>query len=92
MTEFDRSGKAKALLENPLFLEAFQTVEAAIHDKWASIPTHNEKAAHELKLMLSVLKNVRRAVEKVAQEGRKPELRLVSQRTVLGDLWPKKAK
>jgi hypothetical protein len=86
MADFDRPAKAKALLESPLFIEAFSTVEKAIHDKWAETPTSRHEELHELRLMLSALKNVRKSVEAVAAEG-KTQLHREKQPTFLGDLY-----
>lgn len=83
--------KAKALLSDPLFVEAFDTVEKAIHDKWAATPLRDKEGAHELKLMLKLLKDVRRNVEKVASEG-KSELHRSKDRVILGDIWQRMKK
>jgi hypothetical protein len=93
--KFDRPGKARALLADPLFIEAFETVENAIHEKWAETATYKKDELHELKLMLSVVKNVRKSIEAVAREG-KSELHRAKQPSFLGEIreiWnkPKRA-
>lgn len=84
--QFDRQGKARALLNDPLFQESFKTVEDAIHKAWADTATYKKDQLHELKLMLAVVKNVRKSIEAVAREG-KTELHRAKQPTFLGDLW-----
>lgn len=86
MSDFDRAGKARALLNDPIFQEAFQTVERSIHDAWAATATYKKDDLHELKLMLSVVKNVRKSIEAVAREG-KHELHRARQPTFLGDIF-----
>lgn len=88
MSEFDRAGKARALLNDPIFQEAFSTVEQSIHKAWAETATYKKDQLHELKLMLSVVKNVRKSIEAVAREG-KQGLHRERQPTFLGDLWKK---
>lgn len=86
MADFDRAGRARALLNDPLFQEAFETVEQSIHKTWAETPTYKKDQLHELKLMLSVVKNVRKSIEAVALEG-KAELHRNRQPTFLGDIY-----
>lgn len=86
MAEFDRAGKARALLNDPIFQEAFSSVEESIHKAWADTATYKRDQLHELKLMLSVVKNVRKSIEAVAQEG-KTELHRVNQPSFLGDIY-----
>lgn len=85
MSSFDRPGRANVLLHDPLFVEAFETVEKAIHDKWAATPIRDTDGAHELKLMLKLLKDVKLSIEKVALEG-KAELHRAKQPSFLGDI------
>ena len=86
MSDFDRPGRARALLNDPLFQEAFATVEKSIHDAWAQTATYKKEQLHELKLMLSVVKNVRKSIEAIAREG-KTELHRVKQPSFLGDIY-----
>lgn len=85
MADFDRAGRARALLNDPLFQEAFKTVTDSIHKAWEETATYKRDHLHELKLMLSVVKNVRKSIEAIALEG-KTELHRVNQPTFLGDL------
>jgi hypothetical protein len=85
LSDFDRAGKAKALLADPLFNEAFKSVEDAIHKAWSETATHKKDQLHELRLMLAALKNVRKSVEAVAREG-KAELHRSKQPTFLGEI------
>jgi hypothetical protein len=91
MSDFDRAGKARALLNDPIFQEAFKSVEDAIHRAWAQTPPQKKDQAHELRLMLAALGNVKKSVERVAREG-KAELVRSTKPTFLGDLkWKKEA-
>lgn len=85
MVDKDRPAKARRLLEDPVFQEAFAGVEKAIHEKWAGTPLRDKDGAHELRLMLKLLRDVRKNIERVAQEG-KSELYRSKEPTFLGDL------
>ncbi len=85
MAEFDRAAKARSLLNDPIFQEAFSTVTQSIHKAWEETATYKHEQLHELKLMLAVVKNVRKSIEAIALEG-KTELHRLNAPTFLGDL------
>jgi hypothetical protein len=50
--------------------EAFGSVEQAIHEKWADCPMRDREGAHELKLMLKLLGDVRAVLEAAVSDGK----------------------
>jgi hypothetical protein len=88
VSQFDRPGKAAALLRDPIFIEAFELEERAIVEAWRSCPLRDKEGAHELRVMLQLLGKVRSNVEHAAREGKAAQHRL-KQPTYLGDLWNK---
>lgn len=64
-----RGAKAKQLLDDPLFNEAFELVGKAIHEKWEHAPLSDKDGAHELKLMLKLLADVRANIELALSDG-----------------------
>ena len=67
--QLERGARAKQLLEDPLFNEAFTLVAQAIHEKWESAPLMDRDGAHELKLMLKLLADVRANIELALSDG-----------------------
>lgn len=74
--ELDRGNKAKEILENELFQEAWLTVETALIQKWRECPIRDKEGQHELKLMLKLLDDVKANVVRVMESGRLAESRL----------------
>jgi hypothetical protein len=74
--DMTRGAKAQALLQNPLFVEAFESVSQAIHDQWANCPVRDRDGAHELRLMLKLLNDVRSVFELAVSDGKEARRRL----------------
>jgi hypothetical protein len=74
--QMTRGAKAQALLQNPLFVEAFESVSNAIHDQWANCPIRDRDGAHELRLMLKLLNDVRSVFELAVSDGKEARRRL----------------
>jgi hypothetical protein len=74
--QMTRGAKAQALLQNPLFVEAFESVSNAIHDQWANCPVRDRDGAHELRLMLKLLNDVRSVFELAVSDGKEARRRL----------------
>lgn len=66
----ERAAKAKQLLDNPLFNEAFEMVRAGIVERWSQAPIRDKEGAHELKLMLKLLGDLRAAVSVAVNDGK----------------------
>ena len=64
-----RGTKAKALLQDPLLIEAFSNVEKAIHDAWATAPIRDVEGQMHLRLMLKLLGDVKADLEQAVTDG-----------------------
>lgn len=74
--DITRGAKAQALLQNPVFTEAFDSVSQAIHDQWANCPVRDRDGAHELRLMLKLLTDVRAVFELAVTDGKEARRRI----------------
>ncbi len=68
--EIDRGQRAARVLSDHMFQEAFETVSQAIHEQWAQCPIRDREGAHELRLMLKLLGNVRAVLESAVGDGK----------------------
>lgn len=62
--------RALHLLEDPDLSKAFEDVRASIIERWESTPVRDKDGAHELKLMLKLLVDVRGSLELAVQNGK----------------------
>lgn len=67
--EEQRGRDADALRANPLFVEAFDTIEREIEQAWKDSPARDEAGREKLWLMLQLLARVKRHVESVSLTG-----------------------
>lgn len=68
--ERDRGAKAEKLLKDPILDEAFSLVRNAIIERWEATPMRDRDGAHELKLMLKLLGDVRANLEQAVADGK----------------------
>lgn len=68
--EIDRGAKAEKLLADSMLIEAFDLVAKAIHERWESCPMRDREGAHELKLQLKLLSDVRANLEQAVADGK----------------------
>lgn len=73
-----RGEQAKAILDNELFIEAWNTVEEGIIQRWKDCGVKDIDSQHELKLMLLVLSEVRRYIQFTAETGQMAKIQLDS--------------
>jgi hypothetical protein len=66
----ERGQKAEKLLNDPILCESFDLVRQAIVDQWAACPIRDKDGAHELKLMLKLLGDVRANLERAITDGK----------------------
>ncbi len=87
--DVERGARANALLEDPLLKEAFQSVEQAIHEKWAECPLRDKEGAHGLRLMLKLLGDVRAVLESTVADGKvaAAELERLNRRVLSPAQW-----
>ena len=65
-----RATKAQALLSDPELIAAFAAVRQALIERWESAPIRDREGAHEAKLMLKLLADVRANIEEVVKTGK----------------------
>jgi hypothetical protein len=68
--DVDRGIAADRLLKDPMLNEAFALVRSAILEKWEATPLRDKEGAHELKLMLKLLGDVRANLEQALADGK----------------------
>lgn len=87
--QLDRGIKAQKLLADQLFNEAFQTVSNAIHDQWANCPMRDKEGAHELRVMLKILGDVRAVFECAVDDGKAAaaELKSINKQVLSPAQW-----
>ncbi len=76
----DRAKRAEKLLNDQTFKEAFGHVEKALHDAWANAPVRDKEGAHEIKLMLKLLRDVKASIEQSVVSGKATIHRLEEKR------------
>ncbi len=64
-----RANDAKQLLENPLLIEAFTTVENAIHNMALSCEPDNKDKTQRIIISLQLLAGIKRELTKVIDDG-----------------------
>jgi len=74
--ERQRGQDAKRLLEEPLLVEAFNTLEQEIIDKWKTAPARDVEGREKLWTMLHLLQRTRAHLESVMASGRLAEATL----------------
>ena len=80
--DLDRGARAEKLLNDSMLAEAFDLVAKAIHERWAECPLRDKEGAHELKLQLKLLGDVRANLERAVSDGKlaAAELKLQARR------------
>lgn len=81
--DLDRGAKAEKLLADPMLVEAFDCVARAIHERWETCPLRDHDGAHELKLQLKLLNDVRANLEQAVADGKLAAAALKIQRREL---------
>jgi hypothetical protein len=66
----DRANKAKALLDNPMFEEAFALVRAALHDSIEKCPQADVQSAEHFRKCLKLLRDVKANVIVAIEDGK----------------------
>jgi hypothetical protein len=68
--QLERGARAARILNDSLFSEAFESVEKAIHDRWAESPIRDIEGQQQLRLMLKLLGDVRSVLETCVSDGK----------------------
>ena len=83
--EQQRGRDAQRLLEDPLLIEAFDTLEQEIMRSWKTAPARDVEGREKLWMMLHLLQKARNHLESVMQSGKLAEATLAQRaRRALG--------
>lgn len=80
--ELTRGAWARQIIDNPIYQEAFDEVENGIIQKWKDCPIRDQQGAHELKLMLKLLGEVKQHIQTVFDTGKMAEIQTEQERKV----------
>lgn len=87
--ELDHGIKAEKLLKDETLTQAFEDVRQAILQKWENAPLRDKEGAHELKIMLKLLTNVRSSLEQALANGKlaAEELKMLNRKSLSPVDW-----
>lgn len=80
MTPIERADKAKAILESPMFEEAFQITRLRLIEGMEALGTHETEKAEDFRKCLKLLKGVRQNLETAVNTGKLEAFRLEEDR------------
>lgn len=75
-TEIARGEQARQVIENELYKEAFGSVREGIIQAWEAAPQRDIEGQHELKLMLKLLTDVQKNIERVMTTGKMAKIQV----------------
>lgn len=81
--EVRRGHEARRLLENPLLIEAFKTIELELLTAWSESPAGDEKGREKLWVMTKLLNRVEQHVKSVALTGEMAQRSLAQRASAL---------
>lgn len=65
-----KAARAKALIEDPVLKDAFESVRMALLERFESCPIRDREGQHEIKLMLKLLTDVHANLNSVINSGK----------------------
>ena len=74
MSDEFREGRAKSLLENPLFQETFDVLRKDLMNRWEHSGTTEVEARESVWLALQLLRRIRFHIESIVTTGKMKEL------------------
>lgn len=91
----ERSTKARAILESPLYQESYENCRAAIIARIEQTPLANHEVAEDLRRCLKLLRDVRANLELSMKQGKTAQFRLAEEearrknplRGIFGPKW-----
>jgi hypothetical protein len=87
--EIERGARAQRILADSIFVEAFESVEKAIHELWAQCPIRDLEGQQMLRLELKLLGDVRAFLESAIVDAKhvKAELEAKNRRVLSPAQW-----
>lgn len=68
--QMEQGAKAKAFLQAETWINAKTAVRAALVEAWENCPIRDREGAHELKLMLKLLRDLEGHMQKAVDDGK----------------------
>jgi hypothetical protein len=68
--QMEAGSRAKNVLADQAFQDAYNAVRAAIIEQWEKCPIRDREGAHELKLMLKIHTDIGKHLEKAVEDGK----------------------
>lgn len=65
-----KADRAREVLENEAFIEAFKVIDAEITEQWKKSPARDEAGRHELWLMQSLLNKLQSILQETLTDGK----------------------
>ena len=67
--QLHRGSRAKEVLENEIYIEAFETIEKALIDKWKNSPARDQAGRESIYLMQTMLQKVQMCLRTTMETG-----------------------
>ena len=90
----NRGSRAKEIIENEIYQEAFEALEQEILLQWGESPARDQEGREKLYLMLGITRRVKAILQSVMETGKLAEVELVHKQTMLdraketlADIW-----
>lgn len=74
--EYSRGQKAKEILENEIYKDAFLMMREGIIKAWEDSPVRDTEGQHELKLMVKLLNDLQKNFEDVMNTGKLAKIQI----------------
>lgn len=74
--------RAKEILENEVFIAAFDDIEAEILSQWKTSPARDEAGREKLWMLLSLMQKLKATITQSLETGKLARLELEHQRTI----------
>ena len=81
LTERDRGAKAKQLLENPLWVEAWEKIQSGLIDSWQNSRPDDSARREHIYLQLDAVRAVKRNFEQIVLTGDMAEIAIEQERS-----------
>lgn len=80
MSVIDRAAKAHRILNDELFVDAFESVRQALLNKFEGAPVSDSEGIVKVRLCLKLLHDVRANLERAVQDGKIKEFEIQEQK------------
>lgn len=81
LTERDRGAKAKQIIENPLWVEAWDKIESGLTHRWQTSQKSDADLRENIYLQLDAARAVQKYFEQLVQTGELAEMQIEQERS-----------